>query len=1449
MEDLRVDTGSDGDYNDIVFQVRGATGKAALLDEVIVPGKDWRNTDMGQALITYAEPYITPDASDDGGLVADGSVADFVDGTDSLGNGGEVVTEPITNESVEESGVVGHTTDVSVDGGLDESEVVLGSTADVPVAESGVVEEPINDIDEINDEVAQWVVGDIDSENWTQSLIEYVDDARESGQQNVVVNLSLNLTEVNADGAVIPRYELTEAEWNALAYAQQHNVLVVVPAGDDGETMSALGQASLEFDNIITVGAAEQVNDSVPAWKTYDVADNSGNGYALDMVANGSNGEIVSTSVAASKIADAAEQVWAVNPKLSYRQVIDILQRTATDLKTPNWDLETGAGLLNLVAAVHLAKVTSPIDTDVPVRWLDFAKANQPLIGIIDTGFIAKNPDIDYQRIILGRDHVDNDNNPLLETGEGNEHGTHVLGIIGATQGNGIGIDGMNDDAPIWLGRAVGSGNWAESLREFVDAAKASSQPNAVVNLSFDLTQVNPDGSVTTRYELTPQEREALEYARQNGVMVVVAAGNDGGTMSALGQASQEFDNIITVGSIDYNGNRAEYSSFGYGLDFVARGGTPNEQVISTVGEGAALNLLTSDEEPPEDEMSANARSAFEEAFGSFSDTEEIDEAELENLTPKERQVYEEATKEIDQLLKDYLDAASQKMALEYVDGYYGTQVDALSKFVDAFDENAGDILIKAQEILGEAGLSADIPTETNLDFSIPLDLGIGGMAGTSVAAAKLTGAVSQVWAANPGLSYPQVKEILSQTAVDFGKPGWDLETGSGLVDVAAAVELAKRTQPQAYQPKPIQSPLTWSGDGKVTPSERAVAVSVPPFAGRVMDAGYVSTLGFQRVRSGPGTNFAQVEVKYPGEAVTFDAYEDNGGWYNDPYVGGSRRWYRIAGTDHWMWALYIDNTPEQAEQERQRQEAIRQAEEDARRAEEELRRAEEEARQAEEELRRIEEEARQQAEEEARRRIEEELQRILEEQRRQQEQLQAAIGQVSQKVGDLGTQLGSYISNGVQVYLFDKGNLLIQPDGRYGFYEISKEVGEFFDPNKEGSFGNYIWNPKYPSWVNVANNVSRGIDNADRIEQLGKFLAYPGFSNSMNGFVLHPPRFGNYSQYIDNSFSFFNSQLKNWDEFVGGKTFTNPGKNGFIFKTPGVLPTGTSWLGKSGAIGPLLGLVPTAWEYWQAKTDEERGKALIKGGAGILGGIAGTSIGAALFAPVLPPAGSIVGGIVGGLVGGYLGEKAGEWVGNNWQPITQNLQNGWNAATSTLNSAIEAAKATAQAAKEKAQAAAEKAKEAYQTAKATVQQAQAAYQTFKQEVQKHTTQIVQQSQQKIKEETQKIYNKVVQNPVVQAGSAVVNHVANYANKAVKAVSNIINGGKQFVSNVIETGKQFVNNIIDTGKQAYETVKNVVVNTYETGKQVVTETFNNAVNTVTNTFSGGFNQMKSFLGW
>ncbi|WP_341735970.1 DUF4114 domain-containing protein [Microcoleus sp. CAWBG640] len=47
---------SDRDYNDLIFKISGATGNAPLLDTVINPDREWRNTTLGQQLLGEANP-------------------------------------------------------------------------------------------------------------------------------------------------------------------------------------------------------------------------------------------------------------------------------------------------------------------------------------------------------------------------------------------------------------------------------------------------------------------------------------------------------------------------------------------------------------------------------------------------------------------------------------------------------------------------------------------------------------------------------------------------------------------------------------------------------------------------------------------------------------------------------------------------------------------------------------------------------------------------------------------------------------------------------------------------------------------------------------------------------------------------------------------------------------------------------------------------------------------------------------------------------------------------------------------------------------------------------------------------------------------------------------------------------------------------------------------------
>jgi LysM repeat protein len=198
-----------------------------------------------------------------------------------------------------------------------------------------------------NPQAQIWKGGGVGIGGWSKSLVKFVDIAKASGHSRAVANLSFDLTEVHLDGRTSNRSQLTAEEQSALAYARDHNVLIVASSGNQGGAMSALGQASQPSDNLIVVGAA---NGS-------DRASYSSYGRGLDLVAEvGAAG----TSLAAAKVTGTIAQMWSNNPGLSDRQINQALTATSTDLNKLGWDAETGAGLLNATSAIGLAKHTVP---------------------------------------------------------------------------------------------------------------------------------------------------------------------------------------------------------------------------------------------------------------------------------------------------------------------------------------------------------------------------------------------------------------------------------------------------------------------------------------------------------------------------------------------------------------------------------------------------------------------------------------------------------------------------------------------------------------------------------------------------------------------------------------------------------------------------------------------------------------------------------------------------------------------------------------------------------------------------------------------------------------------------------------------------------------------------------------------------------------------------------
>lgn len=193
-----------------------------------------------------------------------------------------------------------------------------------------------------------------------------------------------------------------------------------------------------------------------------------------------------------------------------------------------------------------------PQNTSTPAAW-DITKGSSGQeIAIIDSGVDYNHPDLN-DKTILGYDFVDNDNDPM----DLNDHGTHVAGTAAAETDNGIGVAGMAPNTQILAVRALnaqGSG----SLNDIADAIRYSADAGAeVINLSLGC---NCD---------TQTLEDAVDYAWNNGAVIIAAAGNDG-TSTTFEPAS--YANAIAVGAVDSSNNVASFSNYGTWVDVTAPG-------------------------------------------------------------------------------------------------------------------------------------------------------------------------------------------------------------------------------------------------------------------------------------------------------------------------------------------------------------------------------------------------------------------------------------------------------------------------------------------------------------------------------------------------------------------------------------------------------------------------------------------------------------------------------------------------------------------------------------------------------------------------------------------------------------------------------------------------------------------------------------------------------------
>ncbi len=157
-------------------------------------------------------------------------------------------------------------------------------------------------------------------------------------------------------------------------------------------------------------------------------------------------------------------------------------------------------------------------------------------------------------------------NNPQ---GNGAAHGTEVSGLVGAESNNNIGIASIgytNKIMPLQVMNDDGIGYTSDIISAIYYAVDNGAD---VINMSL--------GSAYSDDAM----KNALNYASENNVIIVAAAGNCGdsptdGICEYIDQGTitypARYNNVIAVGSVDQNNQKSSFSSFGSELDIVAPG-------------------------------------------------------------------------------------------------------------------------------------------------------------------------------------------------------------------------------------------------------------------------------------------------------------------------------------------------------------------------------------------------------------------------------------------------------------------------------------------------------------------------------------------------------------------------------------------------------------------------------------------------------------------------------------------------------------------------------------------------------------------------------------------------------------------------------------------------------------------------------------------------------------
>jgi thermitase len=231
-------------------------------------------------------------------------------------------------------------------------------------------------------------------------------------------------------------------------------------------------------------------------------------------------------------------------------------------------------------------------DVDAELAWEHIFNCSNVIVAVLDTGVDYTHQDLapnmwdgsaagypyhgyDFVGESIFNSIPDNDPMPM---GAVEEHGTHIAGTIGAIGNNSNGITGVCWQAQIMAVRVLDSAGTGLSSSIIAGIEFAVDHGAKVINMSLGF-----QGTFDTAFS------NAISYARNNDVVVVVAAGNEGRNNDTTSFYPCNFTqaNLVCVAALDQNYLLASFSNYGASSVDV---GAPGVDIFSTVPAGQNIN-------------------------------------------------------------------------------------------------------------------------------------------------------------------------------------------------------------------------------------------------------------------------------------------------------------------------------------------------------------------------------------------------------------------------------------------------------------------------------------------------------------------------------------------------------------------------------------------------------------------------------------------------------------------------------------------------------------------------------------------------------------------------------------------------------------------------------------------------------------------------------------------